>query len=149
VLEAAGIAESVREHRLVTDWADIVGERVAARAFPIGLSKGVLRVRVSNSAWLHELSFLREALVGQANKIVGDPPLVKEIRFTQGAAKPGETDEDDVVAALARRRRPAKKAVARPAASPQTAQRIERETAEISDPDLRAAVRSLRLKLGS
>ena len=149
MLKRAGIAESVREHRLVTDWAEIVGERVAARAWPIGLKAGVLRVRVSNSAWLHELSFLRDALVGRANQIVGDPPLVKEIRFMQSAPKPGDTDEDDVVAALARRRRPKKPVVVRPAPSAAATQRIERETAEIADPELRAAVRSLRLKLGS
>jgi predicted nucleic acid-binding Zn ribbon protein len=139
----------VREHRLVTDWAEIVGERVAVRAWPVGLKAGVLRVRVSNSAWLHELSFLKDALVGRANQIVGNPPLVKEIRFTQGTPKPGDTDEDDVVAALARRRGPKRVAPARPAPSAAASQRIERETEAITDPELRAAVRSLRMKIGA
>ena len=61
VLKRRGVAGAVREQRLVTEWHSIVGERVAARAWPDGLNRGVLYVRVTNSAWLHELGFLKAA----------------------------------------------------------------------------------------
>src|SRR5262249_14417494 len=54
VLTRYGVEGAVREHRLVTEWESIVGPRVAARAWPDGLRHGVLYVRVTNSAWMHE-----------------------------------------------------------------------------------------------
>ena len=84
VLEQRGVASEVREQRLVTEWEDIVGERVAVRAWPDGLRQGVLFIRVSNSAWLHELSFLKEAILASANRMAGPPTLVKEVRLHLG-----------------------------------------------------------------
>ena len=92
VLKKYGAARQIREHRLVTGWGEIVGERVAARAWPDGFRDGVLYVRVSNSAWLHELSFLRESVRERANELCGGPRLVKEVRFHLG---PRRGDADD------------------------------------------------------
>lgn len=124
VLSRYGILDTVRELRLVTSWPDVVGERIAARSQPDGLQGGVLHVRVANSAWVHELTFLREDIRARANAAVGDPPLVREVRFHVGRARHPE-DPDDVIAALARRPR---RQTARPTPP---------------DPEVRAAVQAI------
>jgi predicted nucleic acid-binding Zn ribbon protein len=141
LLAKAGVQKAVREHRLVTEWEQIVGERVAARAWPDGLSRGVLYVRVTNSAWMHELAFLKEAMIAAARRVTGDPPVVKEVRFHVGARR--SVEADDPLAELAARRpgrgaRPA----ARPPVSAREAQVIDRETERVGDPGLREAIRA-------
>jgi hypothetical protein len=148
VLARHGVEAAVREHRLVTEWESVVGPRVAARAWPDGLKNGVLYVRVTNSAWLHELGFLREALVREANRAAGDPPLVKEVRLHLGSRRTPATDEDDLVAALAsqRRAKPAPRP-RRPASTGELA-RIDQEAGAVRDPDLAAVIRDVRRRLG-
>jgi predicted nucleic acid-binding Zn ribbon protein len=148
VLRGAGVGPAVREHRLVTSWATIVGERVAARAWPDGLHDGVLWVRVANSAWMHELTFLREAIAAKANALVGAPLLVREVRLPIGR-RAETSDRDDVVAALARhlRRPPPPR---RPPANlcAEELARIDEETGQVADPELRRLVGQLRRRLG-
>jgi hypothetical protein len=149
VLRAHGAHAAVREHRLVTGWIDIVGERVAQRAWPSGLQKGVLWVRVANSAWMQELSFLREAIARAAADYLGPPPLVREVRLHLPGKGEPQNDAEDVVAALARRKKPKKAASApRPAPGAETLVRIDAETDAVKDDELREMIRTLRRKLG-
>lgn len=148
VLESYGIESDVREHRLVLEWKAIVGERVARRTWPDGLRKGVLWVRVANSAWMQELAFLRPAMVERANALVGPPAIVREVRLHVGARK--ETDADDAVAALAQRvmfQRQRRRWQPEPATGEALA-RIEAETAKVESEELREAIREARIKLG-
>jgi hypothetical protein len=149
-LSAYGLAEDVREHRIVTEWPAIVGARVAARTRPDGLARGVLWVRVVNSAWLQELSFVKVEIVMRANQILGPPPLCESVRLHIDArTDAGVSDPDDCVAALARRP-PPRPYPRRTFDPPDTehARRIEAETARMDDGELRAALRELRLKVG-
>lgn len=147
-LAAWGVQPAVREARLVTEWQRVVGARIATRAWPDSLKKGVLRVRVASAAWMHELGFLREALVGKLNDAVGGAPLVSEIRFWQGGRSTRSTDADDVVAAMARvAARPARKR-REAALTPEAERRIEAESARIADPELRDLMATLRKRLG-
>jgi hypothetical protein len=151
ILKKYGAQKPVREHRLVTGWREIVGERVAARAWPDGLKDGALYVRVANSAWLHELSFLRDVVAERANQLVGPPTLVREVRFHLGGRRAADAEtEDDVVAELSRqayrRRRPPPRTF--PPPSQATLDRIDQETSAILDPDLRETLRILRRRLG-
>lgn len=148
VLRSAGAMEAVREHRLVTRWSEVVGERVAARAWPDGLKNGVLYVRVANASWMQELSFLREALADKANRLVGEggSPLVRSVRLHVEERR--DADGDDVIAALAARRRP--KPTPRPRAPVDAISRarIAAETAKVGDSELREIIRTLRDRLG-
>ncbi len=143
LLSRLGIGGKVREHRLVTEWESMVGPRVAARARPDGLERGVLYVRVTNSAWMHELGFLRQALVEAARRVTGDPPIVKEVRFHLGSRHAARDDGDDPVAELAARRkpRPAPRAPA-PAVDAAAAAEIDRSTASVGDGELREIIRA-------
>lgn len=149
VLESRGAARVVRERRVVTEWRRIVGDRVAERAWPLALVGDVLHVRVVNSAWLQELTFLREAMLKAIAERLGPPLLVRELRLQL----PGRGAELAGPNALASAQASAKRPVLapRPAEPPLTAEAahaIEHETAQVADDDLRAALRGLRRRLG-
>src|SRR5262249_21592968 len=107
---------------------------------------GVLHVRVSNSSWMHALSFSKDEILRNANLMCGAPPLVKEVRLHLGAAQP---DADDVVAALARRLRTRRKPMpARAAPSAEALRAIDAETDRVTDAELRDTIRALRRRIG-
>src|SRR5687767_6975087 len=83
-LAFAGLTEVVRAHRIVTEWRDMVGERIAARTWPDGLKDRVLWIRVASSAWLHELTLLRAQILAGIDAVLGAPPLVTELKFHIG-----------------------------------------------------------------
>ena len=148
-LKRYGVSDDVREHRIVTAWREIMGDKAVEKAWPESLKDGVLRVRVVNSSWLHELSFLRHKLLANIAALLGDPPLVKDVRFHVGGRTP-EADVDDVVAALARRRkRTTRTARAEKPVPPAVERQIDAETAGIADPELRALIASVRRRLGA
>jgi hypothetical protein len=143
LLDRHGIARELREHRILARWRDIVGDTLAERTWPDGLERGILWVRVKNSSWLHQLSFLRDDLVARLARELGDPPLVREIRFHVGPRQ--LVPDDDALAPTLRIRRPPQRLRQPP--PPSTGARlaaIEREAAQIGDQELRAIIMDLR-----
>jgi hypothetical protein len=142
------LSSEIRRHRVFTEWLDIVGPRIAARTWPSPIAEGILWVRVSNSSWLHQLSFLRDDLCARVNAHLGNPPLVTEVRLHLGRRQ--RRDDEDFEPRTAgrfrayRRRRP----LPPPATGAQLAA-IEAETACIEDDELRAVVREARRRLGT
>ncbi len=145
LLEKHGIARELREHRILARWRDIVGHALADRTWPDGLDRGVLWVRVKNSSWLHQLSFLRDDLVVQLNRELGDPPLVREIRFHVGPRQ-RVADDDALAPTLRIRRARPRLRQPPPPAGPDRLAQIEREAEHIGDADLRAIVLEVRTR---
>lgn len=149
---ATGLSDELRAHRVIVEWGDIVGPRIAKVAWPEGLTKGVLWVRVRTSPWLQELTLLKGQVLGQLAKALGDtdagrPPLVTDLRFS---LRPKPTEDDDLIAQLKkaglvrvpRPRKPAVAAVGEAKAS------IEREADRVDDPELRELIRAVRVRNG-
>jgi hypothetical protein len=138
-----GVARELREHRILARWRDIVGETLADRTYPDGLERGVLWVRVKNSSWLHQLSFLRDDMVARIARELGDPPLVREVRFHIGPRE--RVADDDALAPTVRiRRAPARFRDPPPPADGERLARIEREAGAVRDEELRDAILELR-----
>jgi Dna[CI] antecedent, DciA len=71
---------SVRdEDRLAAAWPVACGKTMAERGTVVGYEAGVLRVRVENRAWLHQLMSMRGQLAGEMARIAG--VMVSEIHF--------------------------------------------------------------------
>ena len=64
-----------------TVWEAAVGSRIARRAQPWKLSRGVLVVRVSNAPWANELSLLANDILAQ---LVARDVAVQTLRFSVG-----------------------------------------------------------------
>ncbi len=63
------------------DWEEAVGSRVARRTQPLRLERGVLYVRVANSAWANELSLLADDILAQLS---ARDLTVETLRFSVG-----------------------------------------------------------------
>lgn len=80
-----GLQDAVATGGLWSNWADIVGARVAAHAEPTSLRSGVLRVRVSSPTWATEISYFAPEIVRRANEAAGNE-IVREIKVWTGPA---------------------------------------------------------------
>lgn len=69
---------------LVSLWPELVGETIAANAWPARLSRqGVLQVNTSSSTWAFELKHLEPRILSRLREeLAGDCP--KELRFVPG-----------------------------------------------------------------
>ena len=67
------------------DWEAAVGSRIAARAEPVLLERGVLLVRAATSTWAQELTLLGDAIVEQLR---GRGVAVRQLRFRVGKVEP-------------------------------------------------------------
>lgn len=145
LLDRHGIARELREHRILARWRDIVGAGLGDRTWPDGFERGVLWVRVKNSSWVHQLSFLRDDLIARLNRELGDPPLIRDLRFHVGA-RHVVADDDALAPTLRIRRPPLRPRVPPPPASADRLAQIERETSHIADDELRALVLEFRAR---
>jgi predicted nucleic acid-binding Zn ribbon protein len=139
-LELHGIADQVRAGRVLTEWAELVGPRIAQRTRPDGVVDRVLWVEVATSAWLHELSLLRPQLLGGLRERLGEPAVFDELKFRLA----GQRRRDPVELRAPRRPPPP----ARPAPLPATGvarERIVREAAEVDDAELRELIARVRI----
>src|SRR5689334_12837304 len=106
------------------DWESAVGTRIAARARPVKLDRGVLLVRTASATGAQELTPLADAIIEQlrAHRVAVD-----SLRFLVGAVDPPE-------------RPPWRQEVrTSPPESPLPSE-VKRELAKVNDPELRAAI---------
>jgi predicted nucleic acid-binding Zn ribbon protein len=95
-----GLESKLLESRLRRQWADIVGEQIAAHTRPDQIRFKKLLIHVRHSVWLHQLTFLKPALLGKINGAVGTPlvtDLVLRIgAVTDDAREPAASEADAV-----------------------------------------------------
>lgn len=106
------------------DWEAAVGTRIAARARPVRLDRGVLHVRTATATWAQELTLLADAIIEQLR---GRGVAVEALRFRVGTVDPPE-------------RPPWRKEVRTSPPEAPLPPDVRRELARIADPELRAAI---------
>jgi len=65
-------------------WDNAVGETIARNARPSAFKGRLLLVEVANSAWVHELQFMKSEIIERLNNAFGTV-LVEEIKFRVGS----------------------------------------------------------------
>jgi hypothetical protein len=106
------------------DWEAAVGTRIAARARPLRLARGVLSVVAASATWAQELSLLSDAIIAELR---ARGVAVRSLRFRVGEVAPPD--------------RPPQRGTPRTAPSRARLPRdLERDLADVGDPDLRAAI---------
>jgi len=141
-LQKRGLAEEIRAERLITEWVDLAGDRIAKRTRPIGIVDRVLRVEVATAAWMHELNLLRPQLLAGLFARFGEPRLFDDLKLVlAGRSK--------YPIAPPRRMKPPAPDLPHPVgATPIERMRIEHDTAAIEDPELREIIARVRIKNG-
>ncbi|WP_437998438.1 DUF721 domain-containing protein [Sorangium sp. So ce185] len=106
------------------DWEAAVGSRIAARARPLKLERGVLHVRAASSTWAQELSMLGDVITAQLR---ARGLAVQSLRFRVGKVEPVARPpwREEV--------RPAPKEAPLPS-------EVRRELGKVPDPELRDAI---------
>jgi predicted nucleic acid-binding Zn ribbon protein len=135
-----GISDAVRGERLIAEWIDFVGARIAARTRPDGIYDRTLVIEVASSAWLHELNLLRAQILAGLLERVGEPRLFDDLKFKIA----GRTNRRPSATVRARA---ATKHDA-PTVVPATGlarEQIIRETDTIDDAELRELIRNVRI----
>jgi hypothetical protein len=134
-----GITDQVRGERLIVEWTELVGPRIATRTRPDGIYNRMLVIDVASSAWLHELNLLRAQILAGLLERVGEPRLFDDLKFRiAGRASRA------IVAS--RPRPPATRTAPEPVPATGLArERIVRETETIADDELRELIRRVRI----
>ncbi|XXX76865.1 DUF721 domain-containing protein [Sorangium sp. So ce134] len=106
------------------EWEAAVGSRIAARARPLKLERGVLHVRAASSTWAQELSLLGDVITAQLR---ARGLAVQSLRFRVGKVEPVARPpwREEV--------RPAPKEAPLPS-------EVRRELGKVADPELRDAI---------
>jgi hypothetical protein len=156
LIEHHGLTDEVRQRCVCIYWPEIVGERIASKAFPVSFATGIVQVSATNSSWVHELHFFKAQLIAKINSWVevnrawlGPSPLVVDMRFALAMNQRKPFVDREQVRRL--RLDHARRATPRLAASPPMASDADREairaeTSTIVDAELRALIESVRLK---
>jgi len=63
LLKGVGIEQKVCEYDVICQWPEIVGEQVASVTKALRVVDGVLYVKVKNSTWRNELTFLKSEIL--------------------------------------------------------------------------------------
>jgi hypothetical protein len=133
------LEEPARSYRAVRAFARAAGPRIGARARAERLRGATLYVRVSTSAWSHELHALKEALLHKLRAIPGGE-CVEELRFNVGPLD--EVPDWGGAGADAPPAEPS------PPRAP-VADEVARAMGEVADAELREQLTRLYARLGS
>jgi hypothetical protein len=76
-----GIADAVRAERVLTEWGELVGPKIASRTRPLCVDGRALVVEVATSAWLHELTLLKPQILAGLLDRVGMPRPFADVVF--------------------------------------------------------------------
>ena len=130
-------SDKIRLYQLRDVWPQVAGEALASHAWPEAVSGHEAIIAVHDSQWLHELTYMRQALIGKLTELAPNTDL-KSVRLR-----------------LARRERPPPapfepKVIFPDRAPPLPAQPSDGTAAAIhavTDPDLREAIAAARIVL--
>jgi len=79
----SNITSRLKENMVFPLWPSIVGSKIASNTKPERLENGVLKVSVSGSAWLQQLTFMKSDILKSYRDFIGSD-LIKDIRFYTG-----------------------------------------------------------------
>lgn len=140
VLAVNGLTDEIRGNRLLSEWNELVGPKVAARTRPDGIRDRTLWIEVATSAWMHELNLLKASLLARLVERLGPPPLFEDIKFRLA----GRVHRDPVTIPRPRARPQPVPPVVMPATGAAREQ-IVREVSTVEDAELRELIARVRI----
>ena len=135
-----GITDEIRAGRVLTEWSDLVGPRIAQRTRPAGVTDRTLWIEVASSAWLHELTLLRPQLLDSLRARLGEPVPFDDLRLRLAGRH-----RRDPIALRAARRPPPPPRPTPPPATGAVRERIVHEVGAVDDAELRELIARVRI----
>ncbi len=80
------IDKKLKEVNALKLWEEVTGEKISQHSLPLFVRKGNLFVRVDNSGWLTQLTYLKREIISELNKRLGEESI-KNIYFRLGEVK--------------------------------------------------------------
>jgi predicted nucleic acid-binding Zn ribbon protein len=80
VLKEFGLDKKARVYSVITNWPQIVGEKIASATIAEKLDKGILTIRVKNAVWKYELTMQKASILEKIAEEFG-PGLVRDIQW--------------------------------------------------------------------
>jgi hypothetical protein len=81
--QSFGWEKGIAAARLETRWNEVVGDAIASHTHPEEIRFDTLTLLVDSAVWMHELSFLKKALIEKINRILGKNGI-RNIHFKMG-----------------------------------------------------------------
>lgn len=86
IFSRRGIDKKMKEMSVLKLWKEVVGKKINKHTYPFSVKKGKLFVRVDNSGWLVQLTYLKDKIMAELNKKEGGK-LINDIYFWLGEIK--------------------------------------------------------------
>jgi hypothetical protein len=83
VFKKFGLDKKIKEERALRLWKEVVGEKINEHTYPFSVKKGILFVKVDNSGWLSQLTYLKEKIISEINRSE-ERKVIKDIYFRLG-----------------------------------------------------------------
>jgi len=80
------IDKKLKEVNALKLWEEVTGEKISQHSLPLFVRKGNLFVRVDNSGWLTQLTYLKQEIISELNERLGRESI-KNIYFRLGEVK--------------------------------------------------------------
>jgi len=80
------IDKKLKEVNALKLWEEVTGEKISQHSLPLFVRKGNLFVRVDNSGWLTQLTYLKHEIISELNQRLGGESI-KNIYFRLGEVK--------------------------------------------------------------
>jgi len=90
----SGLSDQFQRWRLWRQWPTVVGDSLAQNTYPVGFQTGCLVVWVDHPARLHDLHYVKKAMIDRINNYLGRK-WVKSLRFTTDRRAVPKLEESD------------------------------------------------------
>ncbi|MBT5874187.1 MAG: DUF721 domain-containing protein [Candidatus Latescibacteria bacterium] len=81
LIKDLGIEHRLTEQSLISQWPELVGEKIARHTRAVICEGGKLFVEVDSAAWRHELVYMKAQIVEKLNREAGST-IIQEIILT-------------------------------------------------------------------
>lgn len=95
--QSFGWEKAIAAALLEARWNEVVGEPIASHTRPDEIRFDTLHILVDSAVWLHELSFLKKALIEKVNRFLGKNGI-RNIHFKIGPLPPREVSPQNLPA---------------------------------------------------
>ncbi len=79
-LKNLGLEQSIKRHKALLLWPEIVGPAIADITKPQRVSNKILFVQVNNMTWRNELIYYKDEMIQKINTKMGEH-IIEEIKF--------------------------------------------------------------------